>query len=135
MIVVDANIIAYFWIPGDFTGLARRLPTIDRHWITVSLWRSELRSIVTQYVRRSLMTEAVAMEVLSHATDQMWRNECAVSHQAVMTEVFASSATAYDCEYIALAREEGVPLVTCDRDLIRKFPNIAIDLKKFVAGN
>jgi len=132
MIVVDANVIAYFWIPGDFTELARKLLLKEPKWISVPLWRSELRSIVTQYVRQSMMLESVATDVLRSAFDQMNRNECSVSNDAVMKYVFASRASAYDCEYIALATEKGVPLVTCDKPLIRAFPDVAVHLTTFL---
>ncbi|MEM6648449.1 MAG: type II toxin-antitoxin system VapC family toxin, partial [Bacteroidota bacterium] len=40
---------------------------------------------------------------------------------------------AYDCEYVALAQAENVPLVTADKKLARLFPNTAVLLADFVA--
>jgi len=46
--------------------------------------------------------------------------------------VLASDCSAYDCEYVALAQDLDVPLVTTDRQVLREFPKIAVSLEKFV---
>jgi predicted nucleic acid-binding protein len=35
---------------------------------------------------------------------------------------------------VALAQEQGVPLLTADRQILRAFPKLAISLDKFVAS-
>jgi predicted nucleic acid-binding protein len=42
-----------------------------------------------------------------------------------MRLVEASSCSAYDCEYVALADTLDVPLVTYDRGVLRDFPSRA----------
>ena len=44
----------------------------------------------------------------------------------------ASSCTAYDCEFVALAKELGVKLVTSDRQILAQFPETAIAPGQFV---
>ena len=39
-----------------------------------------------------------------------------------------------DCEYVALAEDLGVRLVTADRDVLRHFPRVAIHPRDFVRG-
>ena len=43
-----------------------------------------------------------------------------------------SACTTYDCEFVAVASEHGVPLVTADQQLPRAFPAIAISPAEFV---
>jgi len=43
----------------------------------------------------------------------------------VLDLVASSTCTAYDCEFVALARELAVPLVTTDKQILRDFPAIA----------
>ena len=60
--------------------------------------------------------------------------EFAVPGERVLALVAASTCSAYDCEYVALADELAVPLVTADRQLLRAFADRAISPKDFVGG-
>jgi predicted nucleic acid-binding protein len=46
--------------------------------------------------------------------------------------VAESVCSAYDCEFIALARDLNVPLVTLDKQLLNQFPNDTISLDAFI---
>jgi predicted nucleic acid-binding protein len=65
-----------------------------------------------------------------HAEESM--PEFAPDLRLVLDRVSRSACTAYDCEFVAVAGEHGVPLVATDRQLPRAFPAIAISLTKFV---
>ena len=52
----------------------------------------------------------------------------------VDTDVIANFCSSYDCEYVALARQLGVLLVTGDTDLTSRFPNDAVLMEDFVAA-
>ena len=47
----------------------------------------------------------------------------------IMQLVNQSECSAYDCEFVALAKYLGVPLVTADNKLLREFPGIAKSLE------
>ena len=49
----------------------------------------------------------------------------------VLDLVAASDCSAYDCEYVALARHLDVKLVTTDRKILQNFPETAIELGAF----
>jgi len=44
-----------------------------------------------------------------------------------------SGCTAHDCEFVHLAQEFDVPLVTSDRNLLRVFPDLAVSPSTFAA--
>ena len=44
----------------------------------------------------------------------------------------ASTCSAYDCEFVALAQNLGAPLVTVDRQILSQFPEIAVSLDAFI---
>ena len=58
--------------------------------------------------------------------------EFAPDLRLVLDLVSRSACTAYGCEFVAVASEHGVPLVTADQQLPRAFPAIAISLTEFV---
>jgi predicted nucleic acid-binding protein len=43
----------------------------------------------------------------------------------------SSRCSAYDCEFVAVARDPGVPLVTFDREVVRRFDGVAMEAKSF----
>ena len=45
-----------------------------------------------------------------------------------------SACSAYDCEFVALAQDLNVRLVTVDKQVLAEFPNVAISLDAYVAA-
>ena len=74
----------------------------------------------------------VALEAVQKAEDALAGREFEVSSHTVLSLVAASRCSAYDCEFIALAQEHQVILVTEDRDMLREFPAIALSLDSFL---
>ncbi len=130
MIVVDVNIIAYFWIPGELTELAEKALQKDPDWVAPQLWRSEFRNILARYLRRDLISAEKILRCLNGAESQI--KTYSIPSVRVMNVVEGSTCSAYDCEYVALAESLGVKLVTADKQICRQFPKIAINLKEFV---
>lgn len=54
------------------------------------------------------------------------------SHVLMLTQ--KSGLSAYDCEYVALAQQLGIPLVTSDARIIKAFPTIAVAVDSFSIG-
>ncbi len=129
MIVTDANTLAYFWIPGSLTEVAFKAYRKDSVWVAPVLWRSEFRNVLIGYVRRKLMTLEVAVETMRKAERRLLKREYSVESSAVLQIAQASGCSAYDAEYVALARELGTRLMTSDRELLQKFPDIAVSLE------
>ena len=122
MIVVDTNVIAYLWLPGPHTASAERLLRQDPDWNAPLLWRSEFRSVLAGQVRRRRMTLATAVRIASEAESHLRGKEYGVSSAEVLHRAAESRCSAYDCEFVVLAEELGVPLVTSDEQVLRAFP-------------
>jgi predicted nucleic acid-binding protein len=131
MIVVDVNVLAYLWIPGEMTALAEKSLARDPHWVSSILWRSEFRSILAGHFRRGNLDRNAIEQCLSGAQSQMTGNEYAVPSELVMRKVATSTCSAYDCEYVALAEDMKAILVTSDKQLLREFPTLTVSLKDF----
>lgn len=131
MIVVDTNVVAYLLIPGDQTEAARRAFTRDPAWAAPLLWRSELRNVLALYVRRGHLALVDAQEVQAAGESLLAGREYDVDSAEVLAIAAASGRSAYDCEFVALARALGLPLLTSDRQLLTNFAGTAVELAAY----
>lgn len=134
MIVVDTNVIAYLFLHGDHSESSERLLAHDPDWVAPRLWRSEFRNVLALYLRKQLLRFADSMEILEAAERLMSGAEYEVPSALVMQLVDASGCSAYDCEFVALARFLGVPLATRDNSLMRAFPLTATGVESLLAS-
>ena len=128
MIVVDTNIISYLYLSGQRSHQAEQLLALDPHWCVPVLWRSEFRSVLSQYLRKNLLKFEEVLLILEQAEDLLSDNEYEVPSAHIMQMVNSSRCSSYDCEFIALASYLGVRLITADKTLLREFPEIAKSL-------
>ena len=128
MIVVDSNVLAYLYLPGDYTVDAENLLEQDPEWAVPVLWRSEFRNILAGYIRRKALTFKQACSLQGEAESLLAGSEFEVDSRAVLELVRDSDCSAYDCEFIALAMKLDTKLVTEDKKLLRAFPTLAVAL-------
>jgi predicted nucleic acid-binding protein len=131
MKVVDTNVLLYFYIPGDHTAAADALFKSDSEWIAPTLWRSEFRNILALYVRQTILRDVQALKISEEAELLMKDREFIVSSLAVLKLAFSSRLSAYDCEFVALAKQVNAPLVTLDQKLLTLFPADTLSLASF----
>jgi predicted nucleic acid-binding protein len=128
VIVVDTNVLAYLYLPCDFTAGAEALLLRDPDWAAPVLWRSEFRNILAGYLRRGALTIEQATALQTEAQALMAGREHEVDSAQVLQLVSESNCSAYDCEFVALADQLDVSLMTMDGKLLRAFPRRAMNL-------
>jgi len=131
VIVTDTNLIVHFTIRGEFSPLAEAVYAADAAWIAPLLWRSEYRNTLMKYVQHRGMTIESALLSMRSAEEAV-EHSYDVSSEKVLELAMQSKCSAYDCEYVALAMDSGMPLVTTDKQVLRAFPKIAVSMGKFV---
>ncbi len=131
MIVVDTNVIAYLWLPGDYTAAAERVLAGDADWAVPLLWRSEFRSVLVGAVRRRTLSATRALAIAAAAEAHLRSREYAVESVHVLALAHRSGCSAYDCEFVALAEDLGARLVSNDGAVLRAFPTVAMPLRGF----
>lgn len=132
MIVADANLLAYLVMPGERTAEAEAVLEKDPAWVAPALWRSELRSVVHKYIVRGDLTIARAVTLLGQLDEVIGGREGDVDAEDVLALASRSKCSTYDCEYVALAKTLGVPLVTTDRAILKAFPAVAMTPAEFL---
>ena len=128
MIVVDSNVLAYLYLPGEYTAVAEALLEYDPEWAAPVLWRSEFRNILAGYIRRGALSFEQACSLQREAEGLLAGSEFDVDSLGVLELVRDSDCSAYDCEFIALAMRLETKLVTMDKKLLHAFPKRAVAL-------
>ena len=131
MIVVDTNVIACLWMKGEFTVNAKRLLKSDPNWQVPLLWRSEFRSILSLYIRKKLLSLSESYTIMTEAQKILKGNEYSVESLQVLEEVDKCSLSAYDLEFVVLAKSLKTKLITLDKKILSEFPKVAISLNTY----
>jgi predicted nucleic acid-binding protein len=134
MIVVETNIIGYLYLSSPHSLQVQEVLLKDSKWAAPYLWRSELRNVLALYIRQSRLSLNDAQLIMDEALMLVRDREYAIASVSVLNLVAISTCSAYDCEFVALAQDLGVPLVTVDKQILNQFPDVAISLKTFITG-
>jgi predicted nucleic acid-binding protein len=131
MIVADANLIAHLTIRSEFSPLTEAVYAADADWAAPLVWLSEYRNTLARYIQQKAMTVESALLSLRSAEEVIGGRTYSVSSEKILELVKGSGCTAYGCEYVALALDLAVPLVTTDKQILKAFPRTAVSLEKF----
>ena len=132
MIVAGTNIISYLLLPTEFSDKASQLYQLDPEWAAPLLWRSEFRNVLALYMRQKIITLADALVIQEEAEALMMDREFTLPSVSVLSLTDSSTCSAYDCEFVALARQLSVKLITEDKKILAEFPGVAIPLAGYV---
>lgn len=132
MIVVDTNIISYFYLNSDYSLIAEQTFKKDPVWAAPLLWKSEFKNVLTFYLRKKIIALPEAIEILESAEELLKENEYEINSIQVLSLSYSSGCSAYDCEFVNLAKDLNVLLITQDKKILHSFPKIAISMDKFL---
>lgn len=133
MIVVDTNILAYLYLPGEKTKQSEQALTKEPEWVAPVLWRSEFRNILAYYTHNKILKLDDSLKIMHEAEALMSGGEYDTASAQVLSLAALSGCSAYDCEFVALALDLKVPLVTSDKKVLKAFHGTALSLEEFVA--
>ncbi|MDX2000111.1 MAG: type II toxin-antitoxin system VapC family toxin [Thermoanaerobaculia bacterium] len=134
MIVADTNVIAALILGGERHLEASRAFERDPRWTAPRLWKSEFCDVLASTMRIQGLPFATALEAIERAQSLLVTAPTEPTPEAILRLAEASGASAYDCEYVALADLLDLPLVTADRKLAERFPARAVKLAEFAAA-
>ena len=125
--VVDTNVVAYYLL-----GTEPFVEEVRQFWRTVeeacapTHWEAELANAVWMAVRTGVLpTEeghrkldlAARLGIESVANRSLW--------QPALTRALSADAAVYDTLFVELAVQRSLPLATFDKNVLKKFPEIA----------
>ncbi len=132
MIVADTNLISYLLIPGERNLEAENVYQKDDNWVVPMLWRSEFRNILTTYMGVTKMNVQQAIATMGKAEQMLADREYIVTSISVLELTQKTKFSAYDAEFVVLAKNLGVKLVTMDKNILKAVPKVAVTPREFV---
>lgn len=124
MIVADASLIVNFYLGEQ--ELAMAILRRDHEWYTTPLWRFEVHNALLKYIRFRHLTVQVAQSIVNKAAFLTADRVREVSTSNALEAASTFELSAYDADYVALAKNLAAPLVTFDQKLIRATKGIAL---------
>lgn len=129
MIVVDTNVMVRLLVGGADSVDATRLFERDPEWAGPVILMSELRNVLVGLVRRGALAPDQAKAMSDDAAAILGDRIAAVASAQVLDVALECGLTAYDAEFVALARTLGVPLATSDHAILQGAPDVAVSLR------
>ena len=133
MIVADANVVAALYFDCAATADAHRMLDLDGDWVVPELWRHEMLNIAANYAKFAQRGLAGVIAAWEHADATFSARQRQVNMSTALTLAVKHRASAYDAQYLALAMQLGVQLVSLDKKLCAAAPEIAISLREAIA--
>ena len=129
MIVVDTNVLVRFVVGDDGSAEAAALHAEDPEWAAPTILMSELRNVLLGHVRRGVLGPNQAISMCEDAARALGDRIDNVPHDRVIDTALECGLTAYDAEFVVLARTLGVPLATLDREILEGAPDVAVSVR------
>lgn len=126
MIVVDANVITYLVLKGDYSTQCEELFAWDSEWVAPRLWRDELCNVLVTYERRGLLARRDALQAFTDAETVIGENQYDVRAERILSVADRLQCSGYDSQYIALAEDLGIKLFTFDKKMLSVATDIAL---------
>ena len=125
MIVVDTNVVCYLLIRGEHSDRAQRLFDADSDWVAPRLLFDELLNVLVTYERKSLLADRQIMMIVEEALELIGDSLFELPPERVLAVARRTGLSGYDSQFVALAEDLDVELVTWDRQMIERCPTVA----------
>lgn len=134
MIVADTSLIASFFLETEFTPLAKKVHKKAPIWIFPQLWREEYANVLAKFARKDLTkTEEVILCHFEYTVGELEKYERKVNLSEVLRLALRCKISVYDAHFVQLAIDHQMMVVTEDREMIKKCPDVAITMQNFLS--
>jgi predicted nucleic acid-binding protein len=111
--------------PGE---AAARLLLRDPEWAAPTILLSELRNVLIGLLRRGDLGSSDASAICDDAEAILGDRMVSVPSSAVLAVAVEAGLSAYDAEFVVLARRLGLSLITGDGAILDGAPDVAVPL-------
>lgn len=133
MIVADTNLLVYLLIDGPLTPVAVRARAKDRIWAVPSLLLHEFLHVLSRQVARGNVHRDEAIRAYKRELSMVDVSDLQADPLAILNMVEQTKCSSYDLEYVWLAQELSVPLITADKEILQAYPGVATSIEAYAA--
>lgn len=131
-VVIDASIASAWCFPDEATDYTRSVfhsvSTSAVDTLAPQLWAYERRNSLLMGLRRGRISKPQSEEFLAALSALNVRLRAPASYDDVFSLAEESGLTVYDAAYLNLSIQEGLPLASLDRQLIRAAEMVGVAL-------
>jgi len=125
MIVSDTNLLVYLLLPGDRTAKVQQFYLREPDWVAPFLWRSELINVLVTYHRLGKIEFDLCLQLMNQAERIMEGRSYTIESETILEIAARTGCSGYDAEFVALAEQLNLPLVTYDEAILRRCQSVA----------
>lgn len=131
-VVIDASIASAWCFPDEQTDYTRAVfqavssSAVDT--VAPRLWAYEIRNSVLMGLRRGRISKPDCEQLLSSLNELNVRLSEPASYDEVFSLAQEHGLTVYDAAYLNVAMQEGLPLASLDRQLVRASEAAGVEL-------
>jgi predicted nucleic acid-binding protein len=125
MIVSDTNLLVYLLLPGDRTAKVQQFYLREPDWVAPFLWRSELINVLVTYHRLGKIEFDLCLQLMNQAERIMERRSYTIESETILEVAARTGCSGYDAEFVALAEQLNLPLVTYDEAILQRCQSVA----------
>ena len=134
MIVPGFDMIAFFYLEGDLTEKAEALFTIDSEWCVPFLWRTLFRSMLAHAISIHAIDLKHGKKLFISAESFLSGKEYGINDILSLQIQKEKNCSASDAEFIALAEEIDIPLITENVKVKKMFPDRVMSVAEYSGG-
>ncbi len=133
MLLVDTNILAYYFLDGTQSSAVRELAARDPDWHSERFLLIEFTNVLARHLSANNLTLGNAQEILGRVRQKMHNSLHTVPHQDVLVACTQLKVSAYDARFLVLAQHLGLKLITEDKKLRAAAPHLTQSLDEALA--
>lgn len=133
MIVADTCVVFHLFNETELTEKAQLCLSQDSEWILPSLWKEEYANVLSKLARQQHMNTKDVVEHFLYSVNELIGNEKYVAVDDALRVSIQYKISVYDAHFLCLALNHNIPLITEDKEVLRKCPSIASNMHKFLS--
>lgn len=132
MIVADTCIIFALFNQTFITERAQEVLEKDSSWIFPTLWREEYANVLSKLCRKEHRNIEEVINHFNTTLASIQKCEVPVDVSNALEISIQYKISVYDAHFVSLALEYDIPLVTEDKEVLKKCSGIALNMNGFL---